>query len=177
MQHLKKKERVFEDYITCLKSFHRILPVVLFLETDICISEIYVHRQKNIFKYLYSKWLTYILRLISCSQFKSVPLTGKTSSVKNTQKESESKHKSLPISSKPPDRSTSSSAISTQPKSTILQQKDKQRSERTKDGSVKYETDRSKISSNKVRLFTDFHRFAGWVPIQTFSYSITSNFN
>ena len=44
MQHLKKKERVFEDYITCLKSFHRILPVVLFLETDICISEIYVRR-------------------------------------------------------------------------------------------------------------------------------------
>ena len=89
---------------------------------------------------------------ISCSQFKSVPLTGKTSSVKNTQKESESKHKSLPISSKPPDRSTSSSAISTQPKSTILQQKDKQRSERTKDGSVKYETDKSKISSNNQDL-------------------------
>ena len=92
---------------------------------------------------------------ISCSQFKSVPLTGKTSSVKNTQKESESKHKSLPISSKPPDRSTSSSAISTQPKSTTLQQKDKERSDRTKDGSVKYETDRSKSSSNKVRLFTN----------------------
>ena len=44
MQHLKKKERVFEDYIRCLKSFHQILPVMLFLETDICISETYVRR-------------------------------------------------------------------------------------------------------------------------------------
>ena len=42
MQHLKKKERVFEDYIRRLKSFHQILPVMLFLETVICISETYV---------------------------------------------------------------------------------------------------------------------------------------
>ena len=48
MQHLKKKERVFEDYIRRLKSFHQTLLVMLFLETDICTSEIYVHGQKRI---------------------------------------------------------------------------------------------------------------------------------
>ena len=46
MQHLKKKERVFEDYIRRLKSFHQILPVMLFLETDFCMSEIYVHGKR-----------------------------------------------------------------------------------------------------------------------------------
>ena len=124
-------------------------------------------------KYLNSQWLFYILWHISSSQLKSLVFTGKTPSVKTTQKVSESKQKSLPINSKPPDRSTSSSAISTQPKSTILQQKDKQRTERTKDGSVKYETDKSKISSNKVKLLT----ITIIKNMPMYSYSITSNFN
>ena len=53
MQHLKKKERVFEDYIRRLKSFHQILPVMLFLETDFCMSEIYVQLE------LYIKYENY----------------------------------------------------------------------------------------------------------------------